>query len=224
MNPIDKLKQEASEKKKATVIDMYFDLFVKMAEGIHDKVFLKGNILLNKLLPNSARTTQDLDFSVINPAIFNEYIKPRFIAFAEQVIDNGLADHYTVKEMRDGNTGTISLYNGKELVYNIDVGNTKGLYCGIIEYTFNGTMVLGSSIDKILCDKLKAILSSRRLHRKKDLYNIYVIVKSDLKFELNKVYELMIESSPDGYVKELLRNYPFTEKGTADLNGAWGSL
>lgn len=80
-NPIESLRELANqnEDSNTNIIDFYLDLFLEITNYIKDSIFLKGNILLNKLLPEMARATKDLDFDVLNKEIFKEFIKPNFI-------------------------------------------------------------------------------------------------------------------------------------------------
>ena len=45
-------------------LEQYFSLLSELRENYDKTIVLKGNILLNKILPESARSTKDMDLGV----------------------------------------------------------------------------------------------------------------------------------------------------------------
>lgn len=221
----DKSNGPVSDKASNSIIDKYFDLFLDISAEIHDDVFLKGNVLLNKILPNDARSTLDLDFSCIRQSVYESEIVPKLVKFGETAIMNGLASRYDIGEMKPGHSGGISIKDASNRkVYSVDVSLHDSAMLGIVEYEFSGIYVQGSSISKILADKCLSTLSNSRFRRMKDFYDIYIILKSGLEFNVEDVVKIMCDKAGVVCVKGLLDNIPFSDEVLSKANVAWSKL
>lgn len=224
-NPIERLQDMLSLEKPTTLIDKYFDLFLEATKDVSNDCFLKGNVLLNKILPDMSRGTKDLDFNVLNASMYNEHVKPYLIKFAESCIASDVATSYTVSDIRKPFTGGVKIYDGNGvIVYSVDVGDSDGLKMGVIKYTFGGNQVLGSDIEHIVCDKCLSTLTRKRFRRMKDFYDLYIISTSKLDVDYSKVYNYMCITLSIDEVKEMLSNYPFSADILVKCDNVWGTF
>lgn len=220
----DVFEQEDIRTDSEKLIDTYFDLFVFIASKVNKQAFLKGNVLLNKLYRDSARSTLDLDIGSLNIEIYDSVISKELINFGEDSIRLGLAFSYNVRDLRNTRNGGIDIRDEDgNKVFAVDVGLDDATLQGVIEYCFDGKYVLGSSIEKILCDKCLSTLSKRRFKRIKDFYDLYIILNSSMKYDINKVINLMKEKVGEDAFVNLLNNYPFNANMLASLKAIWDS-
>ena len=217
------------EEKLPNELDIYMELFLKLAEKYDDLVCLRGNILLNQILSNQARSTKDLDIHVaMTVDNYNKNILPLLISFAEDLVSTGSADSYSVREITPTTGGNIRIkknVNGQDrIIYSVDAEIDMDLHTGAVKYIFKNKEVLGSSIEKIISDKCLSTLSVKRFRRIKDFYDLYIIINSGLQYTLSTVYELMINSVGLEEVTSLLNNIPFDAKTLCELSNTWGKL
>ncbi len=205
------------------VIDFYLDTFIELSENLREEFYLKGNILLNKIYPEMARTTNDLDFSIINKELYLQVLVPRLEKFGDKLIENSIeVDSFIIKEISDTKSGGIMIkdYNDKT-VYSIDVSLTKKTMYGFSEYKFSDIKLKASSIEKIIADKSITTLSKKRYRRIKDFYDLYIIMLNHSNYDLIKVKKLIIDSIGEEEFYDLINNYPFTYEEMIKLEHAW---
>lgn len=214
---------ELERDEPSTKIDLYLDLFLYFTQDISKDAFLKGNILLNKLIGEGARGTKDLDFDVVNPDIYNKSVKPRLVEFADACVQYGLADRYRISELTSTTSGGVKIYKDDKLVYGVDVGSTDNMIFGVIEYQFEGEYILGSSINKIVAEKSMTTLSEKRYRRLKDFYDLYIICNSGFNIDYKEVSSYILKSL-NGDLEEyrkLINNYPFDIEILTKAEKAW---
>lgn len=141
---------------------------------LHDKVALKGGFLLSHILGNRGRMTRDVDLDVIDQKAY-DYLIPTLRALGDYYINSGLATDYKIREDLSGDK------SGGFIVYS---GNTQFLKCDIcsmnLSYGLTFTSIEGKDIqsfspDRILADKILALLSVKRFRRAKDIYDVYCL-------------------------------------------------
>lgn len=208
-----------------SILDLYLDAFLELSMDIRDQCILKGNVLLNKLAPDLARATKDLDMSVANLELYEQCIKPRLIIWAQRMVDAKLASSFVLKDASTQASGGVSLYSqDKSLAFSIDISIYKASRYGALKYTFSGNDIWASSPEKILCDKLLATLSNRRIRRLKDFYDLYVLKYMNTSYDFSKVKELALEKYSLIELQRLVLNYPFTLETVRDLRNAWNKF
>lgn len=142
----------------------------------------KGGYMLNQILGNASRMTQDIDFSI--PEVTNyEEVKRVLVRLGDYFVEKGIASSYKIKDtIGERSSGGITVYDseGKTLV-GVDVGLHNISY-GIHGHDIKIGNVKAFSIERMLSDKLLAILSRKRFRRTKDLYDFYVITNA---FDIN---------------------------------------
>lgn len=201
------------------------DLFLSISIEIKEEVFLKGNVLLNQILRDSARGTKDLDMSVISEELYDTVIVPKLKEFGDNLISNGLAVIYVIKDISRKTSGGIDIKNGNnETVYSVDISLSDINPLGVVYYSFGGNEFLGSSINKILADKCLSTLSVKRFRRIKDFYDIYIIVKSSLNYDSESIFKLMVDKVGLDEVRQLISNQPFSKDVIIKAIHAWFKL
>jgi len=211
---------------RENLIEVYMGLFMQVAREISDDVMLKGNVLLNNILPDTARSTIDLDLSVFSISVYSTFVKPKLVQFADKLIKEGIAARYTVKEEVTGNiAGGIKIYdeNGT-ILYAVDVSLSKDSGFACMVYNFSGEYALGATIEKILADKILATLSQTRFRRVKDFYDLYIILHARLLYNADIIYRIMLEKKTQAEIEELFDRFPFNELILVHLEHAWEKL
>ena len=190
--------REVPELKVFPEVEYYVSLFLELTQGISRECVLQGNILLNMLLPNEARATKDLDFKVQNTKVYEDVIVPRLKKYGETCISSGFADDYRLNNMVvDERSGGIKVYKDGKVVFAVDISVPSKDIIGVKEYQLRDVKILGSSIERIIADKVCATLSPKCFRRLKDFYDLYIISKSEFSVNYEGVYKLCIEGGAD---------------------------
>lgn len=229
-NPIDSLRMMVEEDNKEldaidveeTNIDTYISLFIRIANRIRNSIFLKGNVLLNKLYSDIARSTIDLDIGLINKELYDTVITEEFKLFGDELIQKNIACKYSIRDIKETRNGGIDVFNDNgDKIYAVDVSLDDNAMFGIVEYTFDGINILGSSTERIICDKCLSTLSRRRFKRVKDFFDLYLLLTADVKYDIKVVFNLMVGLCGIEEVTKLLKNYPFDKTTIASISTIW---
>lgn len=178
----------------------------------------KGGYMLNKLLGEHSRMTHDIDFSVASVEVYEE-VKSILKIIAEKFSEQGIISTYEIKEtISPTSSGGIKFYdeNGVQFL-GVDVGMHDIAY-GIQHYDFDVVSVEGFEIERMLSDKLIAILSRKRFRRTKDLYDFYAIT-SMFDFDYRKLVRFIEYRGGAEW-----DNIPFNETVITQYNKAWDKL
>ena len=212
---------------KSKMLEDYFGLFMSISENYPDLISIKGNILLNKILPYKARSTKDLDMDIVmKKESYEENIVPYLVDFAEYLIVQERATSYKLREVKDDLTmGGIIIYNesaeNKAISYSVDI-NLREELVGVCKYDIRGVEFLGNSVDKILSDKISTSLSNKRYRRIKDFYDIFILMNSDIRINVDRVVEIINEVHGEDAAFGMLDGFPFTPEEILKLQHAWG--
>lgn len=211
-----------SKRKKLHELEVYTDLFLELSAGVRDKVALKGNILLNMLLSESARGTKDLDIDVCSYELYPEVIQPRLERFGQHCVKAGLADNYRIAPLVQGHSGGIKIYRDGVISYSVDVAlsSMNSFLVGHVQYKLGGHAILGSSVERILADKTMAVLYRTRFRRIKDFYDMDIIL-SGCEYNLSEVLEILLACNSTDELNSRFDCFPFTEEVVAQCCGAW---
>lgn len=76
------------------------------------------------------------------------------------------------------------VYSGTTTAISIRIRVVTDREASISEYTRNGLVVSGDSIDKIIADRLFTVLSSDRCNRAADLYDLYVTLSNTENYDI----------------------------------------
>ena len=171
----------------------------------------KGGFVLTCLLPEEARRTEDVDFSISDAGQY-EHLKVILHELGNLLVSKGLFISYEIKE-----TITETMSGGIKFVkkdgsknIGIDIG-LHTLSYGVTKWEYKGLPCNRFEVERMLSDKISAIYSRKRFRRTKDLYDFYIITCNfdvDL-VKLNKYIELrgIIEWDKDPFSQEVLEQY-----------------
>lgn len=211
--------------KEQLLVETYLELFLNMSSRIKEEVSMAGNILLNQLFPEDARSTNDLDVCTTTRKVYEEVIKDILKDFGESILKVEPGGRYQIREVGEGDKGGLVVYSESgERLYSVDIALESSILMGVVEYEFRGIRAYGSSIERIICDKSLATLSKAKFRRVKDFYDIYIILKSKTKLEYSEICDLMIERVGFEEVERMLNGIPFQQKDTEKLIYAWNKL
>lgn len=175
----ESLENEKGINKNSTDIEILDYMIVFICERLKSvkKVF-KGGYVLMKVMPELARYSHDIDFSIDNDKQY-ELVKGVLSELGETLIKKEIILSYTIKEnITPTSSGGIKCDRGqfKENI-GIDIGYHNLSY-GIKEWNIFGFNESSFVYERILSDKLSVVYSPKRFRRAKDLYDVYIISTS----------------------------------------------
>ena len=194
------------------------DYIVLVFSGaFYSELAFKGGYMLNKLLLDQSRRTRDVDLSIRDKTSY-EQVKRVLKSIAEQLTSQGIIDDYRIKEeITATKAGGIDLYRNGSKVLGVDV-SLHDISYGVQQYALGFTDVMAFEVERMLADKIVAILSKKRFRRTKDLYDMYALAKT-FAFDYNKLakyIELRGNAEWD--------NIPFDETVLIEYERAWERL
>lgn len=186
-----------------------------------NKSAFNGGYMLKKLIPDCARQTQDIDFSAQSSELYQSLINT-MIAVGTRFVKAGIISNFKIRQT------IVPHYSG-----GMDMYNTSGAKILGIDVSWSDTL-LGTAtthidigdvnafeVERMLADKISAILSRKRFRRPKDIYDLYCITNC-FDFSVIKVNTYLkkreIESGVDW------GNFPFNDKILVEYNKAYQSL
>ena len=158
------------------------------------------------------------DFSIDDEKTY-ELVKTILTEIAEKFLKLGLIAEYKVKDtIAPTRSGGIDFYgeSGKKIL-GVDVG-LHTLSWGVTSYEFDITTLDGFTVERMLSDKIIAILSRKRFRRPKDLYDLWVIT-NNFDFDPSKVLQFIAKRGNAEW-----DNIPFSDIILVEYKKAWDSL
>ena len=196
-------------------------MVITLVRTFGDKLAFKGGYMLTKLIPDTARQTTDVDFSIQSSDLYAELIDTMHV-IGKHLCQKGSISNYTVKEeIRPYMSGGMDMYDADgRKVLGIDVG-WHDITFGTTTTTIDVCELRAFEVERMLADKVTAILSRKRFRRPKDIYDLYCITNC-LDFNANKVNEyIMLRTEGQGAD---WRNFPFTEDVIREYEKAYNKL
>ena len=178
----------------------------------------KGGYLLNQLLGRQSRMTHDVDFSIDDAETYT-LVKAILTEIGDYFVDTGLIAKYSVKEtIAPRQSGGIDFYgeSGKKIL-GVDVG-LHSLSWGVTAYEFDIASLDGFTVERMLADKIMAILSRKRFRRPKDLYDFWVIT-NNFDFDPRLILQFIEKRGAAEW-----DNIPFSDTILVEYKKAWDSL
>lgn len=212
-------KEPSENSEELNTTNSYLDKMVQiLVNTFGDKLAFKGGYMLTKLLPNVARQTMDIDLSIQESELYQELIQT-MKSIGDSFIAEGYISEYVIKEeVQRHMTGGIKMYDKEHnYVLGIDVGWHDITY-GTTATTIDVGDVNAFTVERMLADKLRAILSNKRFRRSKDIYDLYCITNC-FDFDSRLVIEYMNKS-----IKPEWENFPFTEVVIREYEKAYSKL
>lgn len=200
----------------------YMDIMVRvLTRQFGDKITFKGGYMLTKLIPQHARQTQDIDFSIASSDLYKSLMSA-MNEIGEQFVKRGYISKYIVKnEIREFMSGGMDMYDSiGAKILGIDVG-WHDLSFGTTTTTIDIGDVRAFTIERMLSDKITAILSRKRFRRPKDIYDLYCITNC-FDFDPSLVRDYIIKRTNGADAD--WDNIPFTEDVLREYLKAYNSL
>lgn len=185
------------------------------------KLAFKGGYMLTKLIPGSARQTTDIDFSIQNSELYQELLVA-MQKIGDELVRRGHIARYVIKpEVRERMSGGMDMYSvSGEKILGIDIG-WHDITFGTTLTSINIGEVNAFSVERMLADKIVAILSRKRFRRPKDIYDLYCITNC-CDFEAKLVNEYILRRT-DGVGAEW-NNIPFNSDVSREYEKAYNKL
>lgn len=200
--------------------DMDFMVTV-LTRAFGDKLAFKGGYMLTKLLPKYARQTTDIDFSIQKSELYKDLITVMH-KIGDAFIDRGVIASYIVKpEVQQRKSGGMDMYDehGSKIL-GIDIG-WHDISFGTTTTCIDIEDVRAFTVERMLADKITAILSRKRFRRPKDIYDLYCITNC-FDFDANVVNEFILKRTEG--VGADWQNFPFNEKVITEYEKAYNKL
>lgn len=214
----DMIIEDASE---TTITSMLDEMVLVLSRLFGDRLAFKGGYMLSKMMPDVARQTTDIDFSIQTSDIYANLIDA-MNHIGKHFIEKGYIDRYTVKDtVQPNRSGGMDMYaaDGSKIL-GIDVG-WHDITFGTTTTNIDIGQVRAFTVERMLADKITAILSRKRFRRPKDIYDLYCITNC-FDFDANLVNEYILKRT-DGAGAEW-DNYPFSEVIVHEYEKAYNSL
>lgn len=214
---------EASEdlpviSKDASDQDMLDYMVLVLSRQMTCAAAFKGGYMLNQLLGKASRYTRDIDFSISEEENYKD-VKSILTKIAEKFLEIGLIAEYNVKEtIAPKQSGGIDFYDATGAkTLGVDVGLHNISY-GVQHYHLAFAEIEAFTIERMLADKLIAILTRKRFRRTKDMYDFYAITQF-FDVDLKKLYELITIRGGAEW-----QNIPFNPTVIEQYQHAWDKL
>lgn len=203
--------------------DEYYNYIVlELSREFGNKLAFKGGYMLTKIMTETARRTVDVDLSILTDEIYDD-IKTRLSIICDKFINDGVIDSYTIKpEVKPTMSGGVTMYRDGRNIMGVDVG-WHDLTYGITVHKTDVGDIRGFEIERMLSDKVSAILSRKRFRRPKDIYDLCMIMHS-FSFNSNKVLDYMQKRESSSGVKTEWQNFPFSDAILREYKKAYDSL
>jgi hypothetical protein len=189
--------------------------------NLQDNSALKGGYLLNQLIGIESRMTHEIDFSIMNEEYYS-VVKAMLSKIADKFVEMGIIATYKLKEtITATSSGGIDMYDDKgRKVLGVDVGLHNILY-GTTKFQLRVGEANSFKVERMLSDKLLAILSRKRFRRTKDLYDFYILTNH---FDFSYEELLYCIEHRDNYDATVWDNIPFSEVVLLEYEKAWEKL
>lgn len=201
--------------------DMLDYMALVIARSLDCHKAFKGGYMLNQLLSDYSRMTHDIDFSIMDKKQY-ETAKVLLAELGDYFIKKGIASSYKIKDtITEDSSGGIDIYKdekeGSRKILGMDIGLHDIRY-GIEKYHITIGDVDAFEVERMLSDKLTAILSRKRFRRTKDLYDFYIITNA-FDINLQKLYDYVCKHDQVEW-----ENIPFNDIILTEYRKAWDKL
>lgn len=189
------------ESKEFNLKDLFYEyctIYSRLSDRFGNNIVIKGNIVLNMLFPDYARSTKDIDLD-INDSINKDDILAFFSNYGKLLEERGLCYSYKVEEIQVGKSGHLTCYDSKESkVFEVDFNIIHENTDTIIEFKFNDELIRAYKLEYSLADKLSVAFFGDLPRRIKDLYDIYILsTKVRYDIDYNEVLKFLSTRIPD---------------------------
>lgn len=171
----------------------------------------KGGYVLTKMIPDEARLTEDIDFSISEESQYED-LKVVLNDLGEVLKNKDIIEDYDVKPtIAPTSSGGIKMtpIDGTSQI-KIDVG-WHDISWGIQDWKCLGFDCKKFEVERMLSDKISAIYSKKRFRRTKDIYDFYILT-NNFDVDISKLRNYIerrgtIEWDRDPFREEVLTEY-----------------
>lgn len=188
----------------------YIMVFLCERIDLNVSVF-KGGYVLTKLIPDEARMTEDIDFSISEERQYYEII-PVLEDLGEQLLKLNIITSYEVKpSIGPRSSGGIHMsVPGNISDIKIDIG-WHDLSWGVSKWNCIGFDCNRFEVERMLSDKISAIYSRKRFRRTKDIYDFYILT-NHFDVDMGKLRDYIIKRglidwNADPFREEVVTEY-----------------
>ena len=189
-----------------------------ISRQLHVRTAFKGGYMLNQLLGEQSRMTHDIDFSISDEDGYLQIVQ--FLKqIAEQFQNAGIISDYKIKDtITPTNSGGIDFYDntGKKIL-GIDIG-LHNLSYGLTSYNITIGRINAFTVERMLADKIIAILSRKRFRRTKDIYDLFVL-SENFNINIQKLAEFIKYRGNAEW-----EHIPFSDEIIVQYSKAWDKL
>ena len=196
-------------------------MVLELVREFGDKLAFKGGYMLTKLIPDTARQTADIDFSIQSSELYQALIHS-MERLGKRFVSEGKVSTYRVKaDISKTKSGGMDMYDSSgSKVLGIDVG-WHDITFGTTTTSIDVCTLRAFEVERMLADKITAILSAKRFRRPKDLYDLYCITNClDFDAEVVNKYILLRTNG----VGAEWDNFPFDEDTVIKYSETYNNL
>lgn len=197
----------------------YLDKMVQRLINVFgDNLAFKGGYMLTKLMSEYARQTTDIDIGIQTSEIYQDVLET-MRSIGDEFISLGYIERYTLTNaIQQHMSGGMDMYDttGRK-VLGIDV-SWHDLSYGLTTTTISVGNVTAFTVERMLSDKIRAVLSRKRFRRVKDIYDIFCLTNC-FDFDANKIIEFLNKGNPPEW-----NNFPFDESVIQEYEKAYNKL
>lgn len=161
-------------------------MVLTLLQAFGNNLAFKGGYMLTKLIPEHSNQTQDIDFSIQSSELYQSLIKT-MTAIGNKFVESGVIASFKIKQTIEPHYSVdMDMYaaDGRKIL-GINVG-WSDITFGTTETSINIGEVRAFDIERMLSDKISAMLSRKRFRCSKDLYDIFCITNC-FDVDLNKI-------------------------------------
>ncbi len=214
------IKQESVEYNKNDINEKLDYITLELTRVLGGNASFKGGYILTKLIPDRARQTTDVDLSIMRKELYED-VKAVLNNIANKFMTDGVIDSFKVKDnIEPFMSGGIDFYLDNVKILGVDVGLHDISY-GVRRLSLDIGELQAFEVERMLADKITAILSRKRFRRPKDLYDLYCITDL-MDFDARRVAEYILRRT-DGVGADW-KNYPFSDTVKVEYRKAYDKL
>ena len=179
-------------------------MVLELSRQFGNKLAFKGGYMLTKLMSSRARQTYDVDFSILSDEIY-ESITKSLEDICLHFKSKGIIDSFIIKDsIKPTMPGGVDMYKDGRKILGVDVGDLNSF-----------------EVERMLADKITAILSRKRFRRPKDIYDLYCISEC-VTFDTRKIAHY-IQRRTLGIGADW-QNFPFNDAVLTEYEKAYNKL
>ena len=212
--------QENINKEEISKVELLDFIALQICKECKSYFAFKGGYTLSKML-EEPRMTQDIDISIQAKEDYEEF-KLVLTSIGNNLIERGLITTYEIKpDITETSSGGIKCRDESgEILVGVDIGlHQLTVGVGRLDFTFDEVNAFVP--ERMIADKISAILSRKRFRRAKDIYDLYCLTTQ---YRLNyTLLKELVDMRLEGN-EGLWDNIPFNEIVLVQYEHAYDKL